>query len=168
VLPSQQTQQPLIETRRGSRRRLVGLTIGTIEMVINVVIALALALGNYGPMMMPISFHIAFFLLLLGSTLFGTTLLALLAREKTRNLNSLPERDVWTHYKATVTLSAVVFLGCDLLGLILMGVGGFGAHPHMFVLGISVPFFLVGIITVGFYFLYQVTCRSILPFFSLE
>ena len=167
VLPSQQPQQPLIETRRGSRRRLVGLTIGTIEMVINVVIALALTLGNYGPMMMPISFHIALFLLLLGSTLFGTTLLALLAREKTRNLNSLPERDVWTHYKATVTLSAVVFLGCDLLGLILMGVGG-GSAVRMLVLGISIPFLLVGIITVGFYFFYQVKCRSILPVFSLE
>jgi hypothetical protein len=159
VLPS--SQQPLIETRR-SRRHLVGLTIGTIEMVINVVIALALALGNYGPMMMPLSFHIALFLLLLGSTLFSTTLLALLAREKTRNLNSLPERDVWTHYKGILTLSAVVFLGCDLLGLVLMVIDGGGSvRTKMAVLGISIPFFLVGIITVGFYFLYQVTCRFI-------
>jgi hypothetical protein len=113
-------------------------------------------------MMMPISFHIALFLLLLGSTLFGTTLLALLAREKTRNLNSLPERDVWTHYKGILTLSAVVFLGCDLLGLVLLGVsGGASVRAKMIVLGISIPFFLVGIITVGFYFLYQVTCRFI-------
>jgi hypothetical protein len=138
-----------------SRRRPIGFTIGLIEMVTSMTITVNFALGHTGPMLMPFRCHVAFFLLFSGSSLFSMVLLALLAREKTRTLNNLIERDVWVEYFWTLFFCGLIFVGCDVLNIMFF-VFNIDAESTLALLVLSIPFIIAGQIVVGLYFFYQV------------
>ena len=157
----------LWERRRSNKPRPVGFIIGIIEMVTCLVIAVNLVLGYNGPMLMPYRMHAATILLLSGSTLFATVLLGLLAREKTRALNYLPERDVWVQYRITLTVAAVMFVGCDLV-LVFRVLFGWSRNvdTRIFCMFFSISFLIIGQSTAGAYFIYQVSiCFLSMPIY---
>eukprot|EP00613_Pedinella_sp_CCMP2098_P055566 CAMPEP_0171886940 /NCGR_PEP_ID=MMETSP0992-20121227/42174_1 /TAXON_ID=483369 /ORGANISM="non described non described, Strain CCMP2098" /LENGTH=478 /DNA_ID=CAMNT_0012513643 /DNA_START=588 /DNA_END=2024 /DNA_ORIENTATION=+ len=139
------------------QRLPVGSVIGFLNMVTNLIVAANLASGHFGPMHLPFNLHFAFYFLLSGSTLFSTVLLALLAREKTRTLNFLVERDIWAHYPVTLWLSAFLFLGCDVVFFCFMAVdhASNAAYSKFTLIMLSIPFYLAGNSAVGIYFFYQ-------------
>jgi len=138
-----------------SSSRPMGFTIGLIEMVTSTTITVNLVLGLHGPMLMPLRYHLAFFLLFSGSSLFAMVLLALLAREKTRTLNNLIERDVWVQYRGTLFFCGFIFIGCDVLNIMFF-VFDIDAQSTLALLVFSIPFIIVGQIVVGLYFFYKV------------
>jgi hypothetical protein len=150
-----------------SNRRPLGFYIGLIEMVASATISVNLAMGLFGPILMPFRFYHAFFFLLPGSSMFSMVLLALLAREKTRSLNNLVARDLWVHYTKTLICCGSIFLGSDLFVMIffVFNVGSQRSGLAMRVL--STPVHIVGQIVAGVYFFYEVKSISCFECFSI-
>jgi hypothetical protein len=140
-----------------SRSRPLGFTIGINVMVASLAVSVMFVVGLYGPMLTPLRFNLAFYLLTSGSSVFITVLLSLLAREKTRALNNLAERDVWEHYRGIVTLSAIIFLGCDVANFFFFVFNlNSSTNFSLAIFGMAILFILLGQVFVGSYFFYQV------------
>jgi len=135
-------------------RRPVGFYVCAISSPSTALIGCILMFGSYGPTLLPTEFHIALGFLLCGSQLFSSVILAALAREKIRVLKGLPERNVWSSYRRTISASALVFLGCDVGALFLIPFPDFVALRYR-LFSVSAVLFFVGQLGIGLYFIYE-------------
>ena len=72
-----------------------------------------LACGGYGPTVLPFHFHYAMWFKLSGMSVFATTLLAVVLREKARALRQLPLIDAYTAYRRRIWFGLVFLLALD-------------------------------------------------------
>lgn len=105
--------------KRRRRTRSVSFALFLVNVPANFSISLALILGTFGPTLLPLNVHMGFSLLLTGCSLFTATLLIMIIREKNRHhILQLPKRDVWASYRHAIFGSAFLFIGFDLLLLV--------------------------------------------------
>ena len=98
-----------------SRKGAPTIIITSVEAASCFAIAVALAFGEYGPLVLTSAFHYFFLALLAGPSFFTTIILALVINEKARTLKGLPERQVMTYYRRSIAASAIVFIGWDVV-----------------------------------------------------
>lgn len=90
------------------------LLICVVEAPTCVMIGAILALGEYGPLYLPISFHYFFVMLLTGSSFFTTLVSALMLHEKSKFVAGLPSsNDIPRFYRKTIISSALICIGSD-------------------------------------------------------
>ena len=65
----------------------------SLQAVSAAIVGVELACGGFGPMVLPFRYHCALWFKLPGTSIFGTTLLAMVLREKARALRKLPISD---------------------------------------------------------------------------
>jgi len=81
-------------------------------------IGVVLIFGHFGPLYLPLNYHIFFFFLLMGSSFFTTIVLALIIHEKSKLLNGMPSRsdDVSILYRKSIAACALIcIVGSDII-----------------------------------------------------
>mmetsp|Transcript_54744 Transcript_54744/g.124673 ORF Transcript_54744/g.124673 Transcript_54744/m.124673 type:complete len:489 (+) Transcript_54744:250-1716(+) len=94
--------------------RVIHLIIVWLEAPSMIIIGLEMIFGAFGPLMLPYSLHFALYFQFNGLSVATTVLLAILMREETRAARCLPRRHILGHYRFTVVLLFVLFLGSDI------------------------------------------------------
>jgi len=80
-----------------------------LEALSSLLIGLALALGNFGPTVMPIGIHSIFQTLLAGTSVMTTALVALFLREEAHHgRNLIPRRSIWREHRLKLVFLAAV------------------------------------------------------------
>ena len=90
-----------------------GFWICIIQACTMILVGVELACGGYGPTMLPFRFHYAMWFKLSGMSVFATTLLAVVLREKARALRQLPLVDAYTAYRRRIWLGLAFLLSLD-------------------------------------------------------
>ena len=138
----------------GSLRLIHQITVW-LEAPSMILIGLELIFGAFGPYALPYDIHVASYFMFNGLSVATTLLLAILIREETRAAGGLPRRHIFEHYRFTVVLICVVFLGWDIMWV----AAAFNKHltyaasPRTVVLVFAAAFLAQG--GAGIYFIVQ-------------
>jgi len=102
-------------SRAASKRsiRTVGLVVVAIEAPCMLCIGVLLALGQYGPMVLPVSFHFFGYFLFAGLSVVTTIMLALIVREEANLMNLEHKQSVLINRPWLLMGITVAFLGLD-------------------------------------------------------
>jgi hypothetical protein len=101
--------------------QLCGLVICLTEAFGLIVFGSSLALGNYGPMVLPVQFYYATISGSTGVSMFSTLVLALFVREEWRQLSTPhPRRSIWIEYREVLCFFAILLPGSDLATTIII------------------------------------------------
>ena len=120
LVVSAESVRELIRRLFASSRKGATDLMLTVEAASCIAIAGALALGEYGPLLLPCVFHLALLALLSGCSLFTTILLTIIIHEKARAFKGSPQRDVLAYYPRSVAACAIVFISWDVVVGVLM------------------------------------------------
>jgi len=102
----------------------ISLIICCVEVPSLVLIAAMMALGQYGPTMLPWSYHIAFITLASGTSLMTSTILALFLQSQIHHVSTRePCRSIWSKHGRFIATGVVLFGGFDLLTFVLIQTG---------------------------------------------
>ena len=99
----------------------VRLVICVVESTSLLVVGCMLALGQYGPMVLPWPIHFALVTLFSGVGLFTTTLLAIFLYEEGRHSSEgrqAPRRSIWKAHRALISMAFICFVCWDLIFVI--------------------------------------------------
>lgn len=99
-------KKTIVRQVRGVSTLSIGFVVFLIEAPSLFLVAIILAMGQYGPYELPLYFHFAFLSLLGGTSLIASCLLALFLREECRPAPL--RRNVWVQYKWCIRCGALV------------------------------------------------------------
>jgi len=131
--------------------------ICTVEAISMTVVAVILACGQFGPMMLPYAFHIAFTDLMMGFSVVTTLLIAIFLHDEVNAVRRARSRQaavptLWSKHYQTVTLVTVLILFASLSQL------GFMWLPGWWGIGILVIFVAIYLplqVGIAVFFLYN-------------
>lgn len=83
-----------------------------------------LAVGNLGPYLMPVSWHLTLTNVMTGMCVFSTVIFSLYLYEESRHLQlRVPRRSIWAQYPCILLTCSVVFVSSDFVGIFLLMAG---------------------------------------------